>query len=317
LVAQSNSFANVVWSSTTRVGFGIKGKWVVAWYCETKATPMDSVASLNNIGKQCRKSGINSCLNDTQLKAHNDYRMMHDTKPLKWDKNLAIALQKQMDAPDDFDGNAITVHADYLADCTQNIYEEKEDTTKIIELITSNSSTDNWYKGMSQFNFESGESKAPKDVKLNNQYKNFSRMMWKKTTKVAFGIRENFVIAWYCNDKIPAPEEKHESYKLYKKNVGKLCDVDGFNTCYNDKALEAHNNAREKHEGYIPLKLDTGIAKAIQAQLNSSAFVGTISQANRGAYANCGENVFVLTDMTKLSDVQLTNMASNFWYKGG
>jgi hypothetical protein len=56
---------------------------------------------------------------------------------------------------------------------------------------------------------------------------------------------------------------KTANYLLYKTNVGKLCLVNGYNVCYNDKALEAHNTAREKHEGYKPLKLDIEIAKAI------------------------------------------------------
>jgi hypothetical protein len=54
-----------------------------------------------------------------------------------------------------------------------------------------------------------------------------------------------------------------DEYKNYKTNVGKLCLKDGYNQCYNAKALEAHNTAREKHEGYKPLKLDIEIAKAI------------------------------------------------------
>jgi len=62
--------------------------------------------------------------------------------------------------------------------------------------------------------------------------------------------------------------------------------------------------------------LDTDIAKAIQAQLQSAGFTGTISSQNKGKYANCGENVFVLTDQSKLSQVPLTNLASDFWYEG-
>jgi hypothetical protein len=92
-VKASNTFANLVWSGTTKVGFGVKGKWVVAWYCADKATPADSVASLNNIGRQCKKNGYHSCLNEAALKAHNGKRMLHDTKPFVWDQKLTVILQ--------------------------------------------------------------------------------------------------------------------------------------------------------------------------------------------------------------------------------
>jgi hypothetical protein len=58
---------------------------------------------------------------------------------------------------------------------------------------------------MAQFNFETGESKAPKDTKLNRQFLEFSRMMWKKSTQVAFGMRDEWVVAWYCNERMPEP----------------------------------------------------------------------------------------------------------------
>jgi hypothetical protein len=87
--------------------------------------------------------------------------------------------------------------------------------------------------------------------------------MWRKTTTVGFGIRGAYVMAWYCEKKMPDHTHDPASYKLYKTNVGYLCNEDGYNTCYNDKALEAHNAAREKHDNYVPLKLDADIAKAI------------------------------------------------------
>jgi hypothetical protein len=131
----SNQFANLVWKSTTRVGFGVKGKWVVAWYCQTKATPGDSLASKNNIGRQCRKSGTNSCLNDNQLKAHNDKRKMHDTAPLEWDKDLALALQQAMDAKSDTDFtiDGVVMPTKYSdAGCQQNEFSEEDEPKKVL-----------------------------------------------------------------------------------------------------------------------------------------------------------------------------------------
>jgi hypothetical protein len=45
-------------------------------------------------------------------------------------------------------------------------------------------------------------------------------------------------------------------------------------------------------------------------------FNGQISSTQRGIYANCAENVFSLTDLTKLSDVYLTDLATKTWFEG-
>jgi len=240
---------------------------------------------------------------------------MHDTRPLTFDNHIAVSLQKAMDKEDVFNVATVALPTSLVGKCTQNVFDQ-EDDAKVLELVTSDAATDSWYAGMKHFNFETGESRAPNDTDMNNQFLAFSRMMWRKSTKVGFGIRGSYVMAWYCNEPMKTQTQTAADYKLYKANVGKLCLVDGYNQCYNDKAIEAHNAAREKHEGYSPLVFDKDIATAIQAQLDSPSFVGTISQAQKGKYANCGENVYVLTDLTKLSDVLLTNMASNFWYKG-
>jgi hypothetical protein len=116
-VKLSNAFANVVWAGTTKVGFGVKGKWVVAWYCQDKAAPSETVATKLNIGTQCKKNGIHSCLNDSALEAHNAKRMIHDTKPLVWDKKLATILQKAMDKDPVFDGTTFTLPTDQKTIC--------------------------------------------------------------------------------------------------------------------------------------------------------------------------------------------------------
>jgi uncharacterized protein YkwD len=85
-------FANVVWQSTTRAGFGHKGEWVVALYCQTKATPFDQSANQDNIGRQCSTQGINQCLNDELRKLHNDKRLLHESPPLEFDEDLAKKL---------------------------------------------------------------------------------------------------------------------------------------------------------------------------------------------------------------------------------
>lgn len=68
------------------------------------------------------------------------------------------------------------------------------------------------------------------------------RMVWKKTTKVAFGKRGKQTVAWYCKD--PADVENAVESK---KNIGEDC-IDAktkANTCYNEKVLAAVNKLRK------------------------------------------------------------------------
>jgi len=189
----------MVWASTSSVGFGIKGKWVVAFYCDNKATPADQTATFANIGSTCMKAGINECLNDLALEAHNKKRMIHATKPLKFDDEIARTLQRQMDQEESFTGALPAGAAD--ANCMTNTFEQT-DATKVTELVTSNAATDAWYDGMGEFNFATGEPIAPRVEERKKMYEDFTRMMWKKTTKVGFGIRDKWVIARYCDEPI-------------------------------------------------------------------------------------------------------------------
>ena len=163
-------------------------------------------------------------------------------------------------------------------------------------------------------------------------YEQFARMLWKSSTKTAFGMIDRagsdtvWVVGYYCYDK-PVVADHYvtvgSTCKLIQKdtktvaaNVGRDCFTGGYNDCYNQRAVASHNEKRERHAGYVPLVLDTDIAKAIQAQLESPGFTGAVSSQDKGKYANCGENIFVLADQTKLSQVPLTDMASDFWYGG-
>lgn len=94
---QYAQFANVVWESTTKAGFGHGGEWVAALYCQSKATPFDQVANEDNIGKQCRTQGINQCLNDELRAMHNQKRLLHESPPLEFDEGLAKKLQSALD----------------------------------------------------------------------------------------------------------------------------------------------------------------------------------------------------------------------------
>jgi uncharacterized protein YkwD len=85
-----NMFARVVWKATTKVGFGVKGKYVVAWYCEDQGAIGDEAAFKKNIEESCiQKNGVNKCYNDQALKANNKLRDDHGTEALSWDEKAA------------------------------------------------------------------------------------------------------------------------------------------------------------------------------------------------------------------------------------
>jgi hypothetical protein len=220
-----------------------------------------------------------------------------------------------------------------------NIFEEK-DAAKLNELVTTAVHTDYWYAGNTEFNYVNGEPMAWNEKGRYTKYQDFTKMMWKKTTKVGFGIRGKWVIARYCDDNMkytkdiaypsqhawpffPWPNrpaatatETFIGFKTIKKNIGKLCVIDGYNECYNKAALLAHNEARARLEGYVPLELDIEMAKVIQALVETEGFSGYISSTQRGNYGNCGENVFGATDLSDLSDVYLTDLATDTWFEG-
>jgi hypothetical protein len=86
----------MAWRSSTAVGFGIKGKWVIAGYCK-EGPKVESTADdyKTNIAKVCVVDGYNKCFNESELDKHNEYRMKHNyQKVLKIDAVKAKELQK-------------------------------------------------------------------------------------------------------------------------------------------------------------------------------------------------------------------------------
>jgi hypothetical protein len=207
----------------------------------------------------------------------------------------------------------------YGQHCDKNVYKHDGAVTKDIKAVSKAAAAD-WYSGNTVYDYKTGDM-AKFDAKSQKLYENFARMIWKSSTKAAFGMTSHpgsdtvWVVGYYCYDK-PVVSGSGRSIATVLKNVGRYCFTGGYNDCYNQRALARHNERREAHSGYAPLVLDTEIAKAIQTKLQAAGFNGAISSQDRGKYANCGENAFVLTDQTKLSQVPLTNMASDFWYGG-
>lgn len=45
---KSNTYTQLVWKTSKKVGFGIVGKFVVAWYCDKKGNDPDTVEAFTN-----------------------------------------------------------------------------------------------------------------------------------------------------------------------------------------------------------------------------------------------------------------------------
>jgi len=92
-------------------------------------------------------------------------------------------------------------------------------------------------------------------------------------------------VAWYCED----PAEPGNA-SASKENVGRICNSEGYNSCYNDLALAAHNIKRKHHNTDV-LELDAAAARAIQVHMNSADFDGLmpLSKTRNVEFADCAE----------------------------
>lgn len=168
---------------------------------------------------------------------------------------------------------------------------EQVDPTKVAVLATSDDATEGWYSSKKNYAFDLGTYKVTDPVLTDAQkldVDEFTRMVWKETTKVSFGIKGRFVAAWYCS-----VEGNNGDAENYKKNVAKDCVKDGVDTCYVEMALRAHNEKRAKHRGGRPLERDDAASVVIQAILDKGDFTGKTSASDKtNDFEDCGENVY-------------------------
>lgn len=312
--AAAYKFTQMVWRSTGKVGFGVRGKWVVAWYCEVQGNTGGPSGFRANVGKTCVVEGINECYTDRALAAHNLRRGYHESKALTLDKAGSKALQALMDDPA-FTGS-ISSRPTIATECAESVFTQ-DAPAKVATLATSDDATIGWYEGKKFWNFKEGTVKDKfEDKVLTADQKadaaDFTRMVWAETTTVAFGIRGRWVVAWYCS-----PQGNKGDVEAYKKNVQKDCVKDGVDTCYLELALQAHNEKRARHRGGRPLAQDTAASKYIQSVLDKGNFPGSIP--NRpNQFGDCGENVYEAKDVTPagLKEVYETDIVTEAWYTG-
>ena len=141
--SEGKKFTSMMWRKSKKVGFGIKGKFVVAWYCPKGNDPDTSTDYKKNVceeGKclKCLKKDKdnndgewNTCYNEIALKATNVFRKEYKAKDLKTSAKNAIGAQKHA-AKLLKDGKLSSSPAGDRDKCGETIYEhtlsEKADT---------------------------------------------------------------------------------------------------------------------------------------------------------------------------------------------
>lgn len=99
-----NQFTQIVWKGVKgkKVGFGIKGVVVYAWYCPTGNVPDDATTFKANVFEAgnpglCISDTVNQCYNKKQINYQNDLRIDHGSPDLVFDHETAKAAQAVLD----------------------------------------------------------------------------------------------------------------------------------------------------------------------------------------------------------------------------
>ena len=172
------------------------------------------------------------------------------------------------------------------AGCTDSHFEQL-DPAKLATLATSDAATAAWYSGKAYYDFKKGTynaaltalitkgagARTAAETKQMNEQKAladaFTRMVWKATTTVAFGVQGRWAYARYCRAAgNQAPTSR------YLTNVKQDCLKDDVDVCFQRAALRAHNEKRARHRGGRPLAADAAASNHIQKVLAQGNFNG-------------------------------------------
>lgn len=150
----------MLWQGTTKVGFGVHGKYVVAWYCEDKAEATNTERALKNIGKSCLDNGYNDCYNEIALKAVNKSRINHSVSPLKLNEGAAREIDYHLSAqrPGDFYMPDPSDRGWKYTGCYQSVFLES-DVALRPKVSSTAAAPQYWYDGASFYDYVRGQPK--------------------------------------------------------------------------------------------------------------------------------------------------------------
>lgn len=169
-----------MWKSTKKVGFGIKGKYVVAWYCPKGNDPATSKDFKKNVCKKdgCKlcledkkgvKYGYNKCYNDDAVKSTNLVRGKHNGKKVEFGEDVAKGAQAHADKLKTDDKLSESAKGDGKArkKCWENTYKlpDGKDEFDLAQFDSDsvNIALNDWHKQVSLYNFKDGKAKDDKD----------------------------------------------------------------------------------------------------------------------------------------------------------
>jgi len=152
--------------------------------------------------------------------------------------------------------------------------------------LATDAATQQWSDGQGYWDFNKGAPIAGYTAGKQLQAAQFATMVWKGTNladthdvghlaypegithDVGFGLHCGTVLAWYCPNK-PAKPNLRENLENVCKSDGTcadsdyICTKEGYDKCYNQMALDGHNQQRALHCANQKLELDVAMAKAL------------------------------------------------------
>jgi hypothetical protein len=213
-------------------------------------------------------------------------------------------------------------------DCGENYYRPSGRSEE--DLMSTDAATQYWRDGQTYWDYDTGEADRTLGADAVRRAEEFRTMIWKgtnlkegETRGVGFGFHCGTVLAWYCPNR-PAKTNLRETLLNVCREDGScadseyICTKDGYDSCYNEMALAAHNEKRTQHCAPEPFTPDATMAKALQALLNESQQPTATNNPNAKkrpvAYENCHENFYAAIAPTTEAQVRETNVATEDWY---
>ena len=226
---EANALKGMLWMGYANVGFGVRAPWAVGRFCPgagvitRKMADRTAVDNYENVNDICTlttgaDAGYNRCYNKHALRYQNRQRRdRKKTTNLKLDKAIAIAIQKEMETAAFKTTGKIASRGIY-SNCGESTYKRPSTSTATVAVEFSNEASLDWYSGQAEYDPTTGKQKATGDKTLWPKMMKFTQMVWKNTSKVGFGVKNDQVVAWYCEAKgnVGTAED-------FKANVGEPC----------------------------------------------------------------------------------------------
>jgi hypothetical protein len=146
------------------------------------------------------------------------------------------------------------------------------------------------------------------------------RVRVETTTNVSLQLAEVEVVGTDGSEK-----SKQEAIK---NNALQPCTSQGFNSCYNKRAIARHNDYREGHQFTSPLEVtpplvgDDALAKKLQDWLTAQDYSIVDKDTIKADILDdtpdtCSTNIYIEDDDSKIEALERSDAATDAWYLNG